>query len=514
MKLSMIIGIVFVLAAIIGLGMYSGRKVKSASDFLAGGGQAGPWLVCGTIMGSLVSSQATIGTAQLAFNYGLAAWWFTLGSGIGCLVLAVGYARPLRASGCMTELQIISREYGPAAGSLGSVLCSVGIFISVLAQVVACSGLISTLFPSFPASLSAIAAIAVMCFYVIFGGAWGAGMGGVIKLLLLCAASVAGLAYTLAVSGGPGGLYAGLEQLLSGTELGALQPAMGLSALNSSADINARFFNLTARGAMKDIGSGISLLLGVLSTQTYAQAIWSAKTDRKAKQGALLSAFLIPPIGIAGISIGLFMRANYMTQAEADALAALGRAVPDMPVLSGTIQAFPTFVIHHMPPLFAGVILGTLLVTVVGGGAGLSLGMATIMVKDIYKRVSRRIDSPERELAATRVTIALSLAAAALITIFIPGSVINDLGFLSMGLRGAVVFLPLFGALWLPGKIDRRCIFASIVLSPLVVIVAKLSGCPVDPLFVGIAVSLVCSITGWSVAAGRLNCLSHRDSVL
>lgn len=40
-------GIVLVLALIIGVGLYSGRKVKNAKDFLTGGGKAGPGLVCG-----------------------------------------------------------------------------------------------------------------------------------------------------------------------------------------------------------------------------------------------------------------------------------------------------------------------------------------------------------------------------------------------------------------------------------------------------------------------------------
>ena len=503
MTIAMVFGMILVLASIIGIGIYSGRKVKNASDFLSGGGQAGPWLVCGSIMGSLVSSQATIGTAQLAFHYGLAAWWFTLGSGIGCLVLALGYVKPLRKSGCITEMQIISHEYGSAAGSLSSILCSVGIFISVLAQVVACVGLISTLFPSIPLAIAAIAAVGVMCFYVIFGGAWGAGMGGVVKLLLLCAASAAGLIYTLAASGGLAGLTASLSQLLSGTAVGLVQKSQGLSELTNNLEVTNRFFHLTARGAMKDIGSGFSLLLGVLSTQTYAQAIWSAKTDRKAKQGALLSAFLIPPIGIAGISIGLYMRANYITQSEVDALISLGETVPNLPVLTNTIQVFPTFVMDHMPSLFAGIILGTLLITVVGGGAGLSLGMATIMVKDIYKRITCRIDTVQKELIATRGTIAVILAIAALITIVIPSSTINDLGFLSMGLRGTVVFLPLCGALWFPGKIDPRCILASIVLSPLTVIFGNLLECRIDPLFLGLAVGLICSLLGWIIRSRR-----------
>ena len=39
------------------------------------------------------------------------------------------------------------------------------------------------------------------------------------------------------------------------------------------------FFSLIARGAGEDIGAGLSLVLGVLTTQTYAQAVLSGKTD-------------------------------------------------------------------------------------------------------------------------------------------------------------------------------------------------------------------------------------------
>lgn len=493
-------GMILVLAAIIGVGLYSGRKVNDAGDFLTGGGKAGPWLVCGTIMGSLVSSQATIGTAQLAFHYGLAAWWFTLGSGIGCLILALGYALPLRHSGCVTELQIVSKEYGAFAGSIGSVLCSVGIFISVLAQVVACVGLITVLFPSCTILSAAVISVGIMCFYVIFGGAWGAGMGGVTKLLLLYAASVIGMVCALLATGGASGLLDSLNTLLSGTELGSIQEMAGLSNLMDGSDIAQRFLNLTSRGVSKDIGSGLSLLLGVLSTQTYAQAIWSAETDKKAKKGALLSAALIPPIGIASICIGLFMRSHYILQEEADALLQMGMSVPDLPVLESTIQVFPAFVVNHLPPLLAGMVLGTLLITVVGGGAGLSLGMATIMLKDIYKRVTKRIDTPKKELAVTRWTIAAILVTAVIITTTVSGGVINDFGFLSMGLRGTVVFLPMSCAIWLPGKIDRRLIVVSIVIAPVAVLLGTFLKLPFDPLFLGVAVSALCCGVGFEIA--------------
>ncbi|MFR5011746.1 MAG: sodium:solute symporter family transporter [Acutalibacteraceae bacterium] len=237
------------------------------------------------LVGSLVSSQATVGTAQLAFHYGLAAWWFTLGAGIGCLILGVMYARPLRDSGCITELQIISRSYGAAAGSLGSVLCSTGIFISVLAQVVACSGLAITLFPHIPVWAAALASIIIMCFYVIFGGAWGAGMGDCKAGAVVCSFSGR---YGLCSVSQPWDRwdFSELIEQPCGTGLGLVQQsANGVSNLKDTADLADRYGNLVARGAMKDIGSGLSLMLGVLSTQTYAQAVLSAESDRRRNGG-------------------------------------------------------------------------------------------------------------------------------------------------------------------------------------------------------------------------------------
>lgn len=494
MNIWTIAGILLVAGAIIGIGIYSGSKIRDSGDFLSGGGKAGTWLVCGAIMGSLVSSQATIGTAQLAFHYGLSAWWFTLGGGIGCLFLALFYIHPLRNSHAITELQIISDEYGTLAGTLGSALCSTGIFISILAQVVACGGLMSVLFPLVPAPVIILITVLLMSCYVLFGGAWGAGMGGILKLLLLYISSILCMVVALALCKGQ--LTEVLSQALCRTPLGMIQEQTGYSVIHTVSDLNARFFNLTARGKAKDLGSGISLLLGVLSTQTYAQGIWSGKSDSTARKGALLGAFLTPPLGIAGICIGIFMRSHYMTQAEADALLAAGIPLPSMEILSGAIQAFPMFALRHLPPLPAGIILGTLLITIVGGGAGLTLGMATILVKDIYQPVTGRREDPKNSLIVTRVFIGLILAAAGILAAVVSGSLINDMGFLSMGLRGTTVFLPLCGALWLKGKVNRRCILASVVLSPLSVLLGKMLHSPIDPLFVGLAVSFFFFILG------------------
>ena len=202
MSFGVLMGIVLVVGLILIVGLISGRRVKNSSDFLSGGGKAGTFLVAGAIMGSLVGSQATMGTAQLAFQYGFSGWWFTLGCCFGCLALGLGYSRRLRQSGCITELAIVTREYGAASGAISSVLCSLGIFISVFSQVIACAGLLSALFPGTPLWAGALSSALLMGLYVIFGGAWGAGMGGIIKLLLLCAVSMMSLCCILCWSHG------------------------------------------------------------------------------------------------------------------------------------------------------------------------------------------------------------------------------------------------------------------------------------------------------------------------
>ncbi len=491
-------GLALILLLMVGIGYLSGKNVKSSADFITSGGRAGSFMVLGTILGSLAGSQATIGTAQLAFTYGLSAWWFTLGAGIGCVALGLLYAKRLRASGCVTEMQVISREYGPAAGSLGSVLGSAGIFFSVLAQTVACLSLTRTLFPSLPLGAALAAGAALMSVWVIFGGSKGMGMGGILKTVLLCLTAAASLILVLSCSGGFSGLLGSIRSLFTDTPLGGIQEAVGLSRITDEASFSARFLNLVARGPMKDVGSGVSLLLGVLSTQTYAQGIWSARSTKAARTGSLFCAVSIPFIGACCICIGLFMRSRFLLQSEADAMLAAGLAVPDLPVLAGTIQVFPTFVLRYMPPVPAGIILGTLLINVVASGAGLALGMATILTKDIYRRVTKKLDDPRKELLAIRITIVAILLVTAGIARFVSGAIINDFGFLSMGLRGTVVFLPLTLSLWLPGHVDRKYVLASIILAPCAVVVAQLIGTRIDSLFAGMFVSAVLCAAGYA----------------
>jgi Na+/proline symporter len=486
-----IIGLLFTIILISIIGAWSGNKVKNASDFATGGGKAGTWIVCGAIMGTLVSGQATIGTAQLAFSYGISAWWFTLGSGLGCLILAVAYVYPLRHTGSTTLLEVVSKEYGKKAESIGSILCFIGMFISIVAQVLAASALLTAIFPMKPL-IADLISIGLMTVYVIFGGVWGAGLGGIVKLVLLYASSIVGGIAVWGLSKGYSGLIEALEQIFLNTDLGKMQ------GLTTCELISQRYQNLLARGTTKDLGSCLSLIMGVLSTQTYAQGIWSAKTDSSARKASMLCALLTPPIGIACILIGLFMRGHYITLEESVALASAGQSIPDeIRVIASSSQVFPLFIINHLPKLIGGIALGTLFVTIVGGGSGLSLGAATILVRDVFSKLSTRFHEAKANLIITRLTIVSILLASVVVSYSMKGTFINDLGFLSMGLRATAVFLPLSFSLFLPKRIKPQWVLISMIAGTAVLLFTKFYGFDGDPMYYGLTTCLLCSFLGY-----------------
>ena len=171
-----LIGVLLTVALLLALSWQAGRKVKDAHAFTTGG-KAGSWMVCGALLGTLAGGQSTIGTAQLAFCYGLSAWWFTIGAGIGSLVLGLFFSGPLRRSGSTTLLEVVSREYGRKAETVGSILFLVGIFISIISQVLSSSAMIGSLF-GMPTAWASITSAVLIMSLVLFGGSKIAGLGG------------------------------------------------------------------------------------------------------------------------------------------------------------------------------------------------------------------------------------------------------------------------------------------------------------------------------------------------
>lgn len=178
MSVGHIIGIIITFLLILAVSFFSGRKVKSGADFDSAGGKASAGIVMGAILGTLVGGSSTVGTAQLAYTYGMSAWWFTLGGGIACLLLAIFFIKPIRASKAVTLVGIISGAYGEKAGMAASILSSVGTFINIISQLIAATAIIEIIFPNVGLVVAVAIAVVLMTIYVIFGGMLSVGSVG------------------------------------------------------------------------------------------------------------------------------------------------------------------------------------------------------------------------------------------------------------------------------------------------------------------------------------------------
>ncbi len=436
-------GAVLALALVLGVGIYAGHKVHNSVDFSVTGRRSGSALVAGTIMGTLIGGASTVGTAQLAFLFGFSAWWFTLGGGLACLFMGIFLVRPLRETHFETIPQFLSSSFGPAAGVMAALFVSLGMFINIVPQVISSAALLRSIFP-LNGVLAAFIAVGLMAGYVIFGGLWGTGMMGVCKVLLTAISLLA-----------VGGL--------------ALYNLEGFSGM-LHAFPRYPWFSLFGRGVNTDLAAAFSLLVGVLSSQIYFQAIFSSRDIRAARGGTLISAFLGPAIGFGGILVGMYMRT----------------ASPDIiPAM-----ALPLFIIHYIPPWFAGMMLATLLLAAVGTGAGLTLGVSTMLSRDIFQRI-RPEANDQVVLLVFRLFIILIMLLA-LLTIYFTGSdvIILQWSYLSLGLRGATICFPLLFVIFLKDRISPRAGRRAILWGPLSVILGTLAGISLNPLFIGLSISL------------------------
>ena len=113
----MIWGVLLSVCSILAIVFWSSHLGKASAKTGAG-------LVSGLILGTIIGGACTIGTAQLAFLYGMSAWWYCLGAGLACLVLAFGFSNAIRRENGRTLLGIVGKEYGRRVGLYASFLNS------------------------------------------------------------------------------------------------------------------------------------------------------------------------------------------------------------------------------------------------------------------------------------------------------------------------------------------------------------------------------------------------------
>lgn len=441
-------GIVITLLFFLLTGFYSVRLVRSASDFVIGGRRLGAMMVCGGIVGAFVGGTTTVGTAQMAYQYGLSGIWFALGAGFSCLLLSLFLAKPLREGEAETISRFLSVYYGAAVVPWVAVFMAVGMFIQMAVQMLAAAPMLSSILPLSPAAgLIVFAGCAALL--VMGGGIMGAALVGFCKLLLLL-----------------------LILLIAGVMSWDMLGGLGGIGLN----ICPCRLSLYPRGALTELAGTMSVTIGFISTQSFIQPVFASKDANTARLGSLLAAAVILIFGAAGVVVGLYMRSAYPGIDPAAAL--------------------PLFLIFHQPPWLAGPGVATLLAALLLTTSSLALGVSTLISRDIYARF-RPAAADSVQLMAARLLIPVVLAFAWVFSCNILGDLILDWTYLSNALRGVTVFLPLVGAVFISHRLSPAAGVRAVIFPPLAALIwAILRPYHIHPLYIGLLVSLLIMAAG------------------
>ena len=203
------------------------------------------------------------------------------------------------------------------------------------------------------------------------------------------------------------------------------------------------------------------------------------------------------PVGLPSVAIGM-----YMHVLEPDVV----------PVL-----VLPIYLLEHQGTVLAGIALGGIMLSLIGSIGGLSLGIGTMLTRDIIGR-SFDLGSGKKLLYTLRLVVLAVMAAACLIAICNLDSQVLFWNFLSMAMRGCGVFLPLTFAIFYPRSIAKKWAYASIVASTIIPIALGLwVKLPVEPLYIGLAISAVMMVIGyqkrWHPMGNNINTSSYNSSV-
>lgn len=430
-------------------GIIASRRIKSADDFNVGGRSAGVSLVAGSIIGTIVGGAATVGTAQLGFKLGLTAWWFTLGSGIALLIMAAFYAVPLRRSALTTVSEFLVVNYGKPAGWLATFSACAGIFFSVVASTLTAIHLVAGIF-NVNLLVAAVLIVLITAGFVFFGGLSSSGMAGILKIILIFASIFAGGILAYSNLGG----FAGLEHKF---------PAFP-------------WFSLFGQGLENGLFSLASMIVGVISTQTYVQALFSAKDTKTAAIGCVTAALVVIPVGLPSVMIGMFMHANHPT--------------------INSIEALPLYLAMYLPDWLGGIGLGAVLLSAIGSIAGLSLGIGTMLSKDIVQKLWHSATSGNLLWVSRFCVLAVSICAVTFAFSHLDSSVL-EWNFLSMAFRGSGIFLPLTFCVFFPKQVRSSLGVAAIAAGIVVACLWKfISPWQINSLFPALFFNLIFLVVG------------------
>ncbi|MBQ6435930.1 MAG: sodium:solute symporter family protein [Synergistaceae bacterium] len=355
--------VIFLYALIlIALGVFIGRKAKSASDFFVAGRNFNSGLLFTTLIAANLGAGSTVGVTALAYQYGLSAWWWIGSAGIGSMILAFIIGPKIwkisREYNFYTLSDYLDKRYSKFFSGFISIMMSIGTLALFSGQLLGIAWILEVV-AEIPKIYGVIIGAVVTTLYFAAGGLLSSAFVNILEVSVILIGFVIALPFVWNFSGGFETIKANIP--------------------------DTKYFDFFGMGSTAIIGYIVMLVPSFFISPGLIGKVFAAKDERSIKIGTSLNGLVQLIFAIIPVIIGVATFSKFPDLAR-----------PDL--------ALPA-AMKNMMPFFAGSIaLAAIFAAEVSTADTVLYMLAGSLTNDIYKRFFNPDISDSKLLTLSRIT--------------------------------------------------------------------------------------------------------------
>jgi SSS family solute:Na+ symporter len=397
--------IVFYMAGMLFIGIYSGKKQQDSDDYFVAGRKAGVFSITCLWLSSWIGGASIVGTAERAYSMGITAVWYVVVIAVSLVIFAFTFTGTIKRLSTKLNLltypDFIESRYDSKTRMVATICTILGMIGFVASQFLAGGSTLSAL-TGWDSKVSLIVVAAVITFYTAFGGLLAVTYTDWVQTVILL-----------------------LGIVILGVPLSIMHMDGGISAIQSLPD---SYMNLGAWGWPSIIALGLTTLFSFYTNMDGYTRCIAAKDVKTSRRGSLLAAAGIFIIAVSATFLGLSTKV----------------IMPDLP---DSRNALSYLIIHIFPQGLRGIVVVGIIAAIMSSADILMLTASTNLTKDIYQRYINR-DVTDKKIRHLSTCCSFGIGFVALLFAMYRQDIIDVL-FIALTINSAGLFLPtVLGVCW------------------------------------------------------------------
>lgn len=413
------------LVAMIGIGLYVSKWIKSSDDFLISGREVSWWVMASGLAAAQIAGTTVAGYPGIAYNNGWGAMWGAFGWSISILIYTLILTKFSRRTGSMTTVEWFEAHFDTKSRLILAIGTIIALIFGGMAQYVGAANIISGWLGIDYTAAVIILGVATMI-YLYTGGYWATVVTDSIQFVICILAFYIVLPAFLLIK------FGGLSYLTMGPNP---VPAAMLAFPFGTIKLNNFIMGSVTGLIMMNVGF-------IWASSYYWGKSVSARSEAAGLKGFYWATIFIIPFGFVSAMAGLYVRAT-------------------VPGIKVSDQVFG-YLLQSMHPLLAGFIMMAILAATQSTITPIVIGNSTIIARDLFGRVFPKANL----LKVARITTVVVSILNIVIAIFFKKGAIYGLAMMSTFILPALP--PLLGSIYAPKWVKKEgAVLGMLVAIPL-----------------------------------------------